>query len=255
MTMVSRGGATMLLAGAAMLVLAGCGRGDGNAANAATTNATQTAAAADAVSETDDPAMDYARLFMPAEQVSSQGVALFRQTFDTGFASNPDNLALERQHPGTQAAAREAGAAAMQAVFQRELPGIQTRIADAVRPQASAEDLREISRFMRTPTAQAMQRAASQGMTGPVTARAGDGGPALRPEDLAKAGQDSVGALTPAQLAELQRFAGTPAGQALNKLAPVSSQLVLTETNALAQRAAPEVSAAISKVVQERTGQ
>ncbi|NJC35189.1 hypothetical protein GGR88_002703 [Sphingomonas jejuensis] len=268
MTTIGPGRAAPALAVAALLALAGCDGGGGaaddvnggDAANAAGTAtapgaATATAAGGEtaAIPETDDPALDYARLFMPASQVTDQGVALFRQTFDASFASVPENVALERARPGTQQAAREAGAAAMEAVFRRELPGIQGRIADAVRGRATADQFREIGRFMRTDTARAMQRGASQSIAGPAMDRAGDGGPALRAGDLARAGAASVGALTTEQATELQRFAATPAGQALNEIGPVAASLVMRETNALAQRAEPEVRAAIAKVVQERT--
>lgn len=237
-----------VILGAALTALAACGGGEGQTAADAQDEAGQ----AVVVPETGDPALDYARLFVPAGQVTEQGVALFRQTFDDGFASQPENLAAERADPGLRQAARDAGADAMRAVFRREIPGIQQRMADTVRPLASAEELREINRFMRSDTAAAMQGAAAARMAGAVRSRASDGGPAVRSGDFATAGAASAEAITPGQTAELMRFFATPAGQALNRMGPVARQTMMRETNAMAAKAEPEVAAAIRRAIESR---
>lgn len=172
---------------------------------------------------------------------------MFARTFTASFDASAESLAAEARFPGIRNAALAAGTQALEDGAMREVPALQSQIADLVQARLSAGDLAAVLRFYQQPAVRRLQAAAGTSM--PVDAMIAKAKaqpvPSFSAAELVDhAARGAEAAATPADRAAVAAFMATPAGRRFGALMPDLMELVTARTNAMIEGLQPQILAA-----------
>lgn len=192
-------------------------------------------------------ALAFAEAYVPAEMTTRNAVAGFRTEGGKALAQQPTITTLEQRSPGARTKLLDAGAAVVERTYHDGLPALQQRIAAVAAADLSADDLREVTRFLVSPTGRALQGAVAANVDTAKIAAAGQANGKLTSSDLTGAIDmaGSLQAMTPAQIGELARFGATGAGRRFQSAVPKLQAAITDETNKLGQAVTPAVAQAM----------
>ncbi|MDJ0278431.1 hypothetical protein QLH51_16660 [Sphingomonas sp. 2R-10] len=197
----------------------------------------------------------FGEAYVPAEATTRAAVASFRTEGARALAQQPMLVTIEQRNPGTRAKLLDIGATVVERNYRERLPGMQQRIAAVAAANLSAADLRDVTRFLLSPTGQAAQNAVAANVDTAKIAAAAKTNGALTTNDLTGSMNlvGSLQAMTPAQIGELAKFSATPAGRRFQAVVPKLQAAVTDETNKLAQAITSAVGRSIMMTMRSLT--
>lgn len=189
----------------------------------------------------------FGEAYVPAEATTRAAVASFRTEGARALAQQPALVAIEQRNPGTRAKLLDVGATVVERSYRERLPGMQQRIGAVAAANLSAADLRDVTRFLLSPTGQAVQNAVAANIDTAKIAAAAQAKGEFTTNDLTGSMNlvGSLQAMTPEQIGELAKFSATPAGRRFQAVVPKLQAVVTEETNKLAQAITPAVGQSI----------
>ncbi len=195
----------------------------------------------------------FARVYVPTEQVTANGLKGARDSFARGFDGDPQGVALEQRYPGARKVALATTEAAVADLYATQLPGVHDRIATFITQYFSDADLAKVTAFLSSPTGQAIQRAVGDSASYERlanSARKETGEFKLESKDIVNAIDPGfIGKLTSAQIGELAAFNATPPGRRFNQVAPALLAIVAAETSAMVNQGMAGVQTKVMQAV------
>ncbi len=189
----------------------------------------------------------FGEAYVPAEMTTRAAVAAFRTEGGRTLAQQPALVAMEQRTPGIRAKLLDAGAAVVERIYRERLPAMQQRVGAVAAADLSNADLKELTRFLLSPTGQALQRAVAANVDTAKIAAAAQANGKLTTNDLTGSMNmvGSLQAMTPAQVSELAKFSATNTGRRFQAVVPKLQAAVTEETNKLGQAITPAVTQSI----------
>lgn len=198
-------------------------------------------------------AHDLATLYYPEDLISAVVERQSRTAFEQGVRQSPGGERLLTEAPELIDVGYQATMSVIRPCVSLMVPNLQHRAASILGQRLSMAHLRDIAAFYRSDAGRATMAAIARSMRPAETRLRPDGSvePMTRADIRAAVPTDFLRELTPAQLAALAAFGGSPHGRAFMALTPQLEQATVSAVNDMNANAQNEVQAAVQAALQD----
>lgn len=229
-----------LAALAAALLVCGAGRAEADVAPATAPDAERLA-----------KALTLAQTVQPREMVVDQSMATLDEQMVAGLMADPNLKTMESENPGIIAAMWKGARPIIAETLAKSLPDLWNGLAGVYARHLTSAQLDETIRLFRSPTGRkfvlAMNRNTDIKPMIRDAARQGDGqiGEKSYMQTVSRTATATAATMSPAEIAEFDRFLATPAGQAFLGVGSDVTKVILEWTNRKDPAAEARVEAAM----------
>lgn len=207
-----------------------------------------------AVQPRSDVALELAKLFVPETDLALTTEQNFSKGFDRALAEDQTSAQLERQFPGTLAAARAAGLKVVSDAMPESIRSLQLQYQQFLASEFTPAEQVELLAFMRSPTGRKLVSLGDQIYDTdkiPVTGKDGEPVKVTQEQIAAAVDYGVIAKFSTEELTELANFSRTKAGKKLQGATQKVQQLIADWVNQFMAAQMQPVQAAVLTAVRD----